>query len=100
MAKAKRKIKQKPKAKAKPKPRRKRRLRHPSQIKLDDQLQQLEAWIFNARISATVWAADFSVGLRSQSLACDALLRINRIQDETLLLMAQLKIKPIKPEKP
>lgn len=72
--------------------RRKHKRRHPAQVRFEDELDQIERWTGNAKVSVSEWAAARD-DLHEQSLACCALLRLNRIHRETISLMEKLKIK-------
>ena len=75
-------------------PKKKRRRRRSSaEKKLHDEIDQMERWTGNARVSVSEWARK-SLTEREQALACVALLRVNRIHRETISLMEKLGLKP------
>ena len=79
-------------AKAKPK-RKVRKRRHPAEVKLHDEIDQMERWTGNARISVAEWTRK-SLTQREQALACCALLRLNRIHREVISLMEKMRMTP------
>lgn len=65
------------------------RRRSAAEVKLHDEIDQIERWTGNARVSVSEWTRK-ALTEREQALACVALLRLNRIHRETISLMEKL----------